>query len=114
MRCVRAPCCQEADRKKKQTLSNGDMTCSLGRKLKQTINGPWSLQYSSKIPTAAPTLYSLTLSLSLVGRGGSTSQDPGLCPKATYFCHPLTSLKGQHQYGEHLKRPFVFQQYGLT
>lgn len=54
MRCVRAPCCQEADRKKKQTLSNGDMTCSPGRKLKQTINGPWSLQYSSKIPTTAP------------------------------------------------------------
>lgn len=53
MRCVRAPCCQEADRKKKQTLSNGDMTCSPGRKLKQTINGPWSLRYSSKIPTAA-------------------------------------------------------------
>lgn len=53
MRCVRAPCCQEADRKKKQTLSNGDMTCSPGRKLKQTINGPWSLWYSSKIPTAA-------------------------------------------------------------
>ena len=64
MRCVRAPCCQEADRKKKQTLSNGDMTCSPGRKLKQTINGPWSLQYSSKIPSAAaPPLCTPSLSL---------------------------------------------------
>jgi len=63
MRCVRAPCCQEADRKKKkQTLFNGDITCSLGRKLKQMINGPWSLQYSSRIPSAAPPLCTPSLS----------------------------------------------------
>lgn len=94
MRCVRAPCCQEADRKKKQTLSNGDMTCSPGRKLKQTINGPWSLQYSSKIPTAAPlpSLCSPVLALSHVGRGALTFQDPGPCPGATYFCHPFTPV----------------------
>lgn len=94
MRCVRAPCCQEADRKKKQTLSNGDMTCSPGRKLKQTINGPWSLQYSSKIPTTAtpPSLFSLPLAQCHVGRGGSTFQDPGPYPEVTYFCHPLTPI----------------------
>ncbi|CAB1429230.1 unnamed protein product [Pleuronectes platessa] len=63
MRCVRAPCCQETDRKKKQTLSNGDMTCSPGRKLKQTINGPWSLQCSSKIRSTAPPLCAPSLSL---------------------------------------------------
>lgn len=115
MRCVRAPCCQEADRKKKQTLSNGDMTCSPGRKLKQTINGPWSLQYSSKIPTTAPpSLYSFAPVLSHVGRGGSTFQDLGPYPEVTYFCHPLipillrslnwTKWTTQHQYVNHLRR----------
>lgn len=37
---ARAPGCPEEDGRRKQTLANGDMTCSPGHKLKQTINGP--------------------------------------------------------------------------
>lgn len=37
---ARAPCCPEEGRRRKQNLANGDMTCSPGHKLKQTINGP--------------------------------------------------------------------------
>lgn len=93
MRCVRAPCCQEADRKKKQTLSNGDMTCSPGRKLKQTFNGPWSLQYSSKIPTTAPPLCSPSLSGSVPcwPRGSDISR-PNPLPRGDIFLPP-PSLK---------------------
>lgn len=89
MRCVRAPCCQEVDRKKKQTLSNGDMTCSPGRKLKQTINGPWNRRYGSKISSTAPHSLCSLAPLSRVDQGGLTFEDPSSYPEATYFCHPL-------------------------
>lgn len=50
------PAAKKADRKKKQTLANGDMTCSLGRKLKQTINGPWSPSSTAAKYPALPLL----------------------------------------------------------
>lgn len=105
MRCVRAPCCQEADRKKKQTLSNGDMTCSPGRKLKQTINGPWSLQYSSKIPTIAPPLCSPSLSLCpMLAEGvrhfktqaSAPRRHISATPLPQFYRDPWTGLSGQH------------------
>ncbi|ROL44409.1 hypothetical protein DPX16_8831 [Anabarilius grahami] len=57
MGCVRAPCCQEAGRRRKQTPANGDITCSPEQKLKQTINGQWTLCSRSSSP-----LLSLSLS----------------------------------------------------
>lgn len=69
------------------------MTCSPGRKLKQTINGPWSLQYSSKIPTTALPPSLCSIALSHVGRGGLQFQYPGPYTEATYFSHPFTPVQ---------------------
>ena len=69
-----APCCQWAVRRERETLTNGDMTCSPGRKLKQTINGPRTLQHSTAslllllnlhLLLFSPLSVSLSLSLSL-------------------------------------------------
>lgn len=112
MRCVRAPCCQETDRKRrKQTLSNGDMTCSLGRKLKQTINGPWSLQCRGQVRTTAPRHpppSHFTLALSHVGHLKTEDSTP-----ATHFCKSLTPtelrLMGIRVSGESSKTDLGFK-----
>lgn len=57
MGCVRAPCCQEAGRRRKQTPANGDITCSPEQKLKQTINGQWTLCSRFSLPLLSLSTY---------------------------------------------------------
>ncbi|KAL1274346.1 hypothetical protein QQF64_027160 [Cirrhinus molitorella] len=93
MGCVRAPCCQEAGRRRKQTPANGDITCSPEQKLKQTINGQWTLCSRSSSPSL--TLY-LSLSLLVLPRLASQS------PETILSQQPRPSLEIQEHVSQAL------------